>query len=881
MISLRILLLRLRGMLGKSRSERELVAELQAHLDLLTEENIRKGMNAEEARCAARREFGGLEQSKQLYRDQRGFPFVDALLQDLRFALRMLAKSPGFVCAAMLTLALGIGANTVIFSAVNAILLQPLPYANASKLVTIRGFRRFSGVEATTFFSTSTWKIIREQSHFIEQMGVYSRPSLALTGLEAPEQLQAALVDGSFFSTLGVTPVLGRPILDADTQPGNADVAVVSYALWREILGSDPGVLNRNVTLDGKRYRVIGVMPRGFEFGSDKRGVWLPFAPEPGKEVTGAAVARLRSGVTIEQANAQLKLVGAGISDKLSNNMKWELLAIGVKEDLVGNVRHSLLILLAAVGFVLLIACVNVSGLLLARSWTRQREVAIRSALGATRFRIVRQFLAESVLLALAGGFLGLLLSVWGVRGLRLIAPAETPRLEDLKLDPAVLCFTLGISLLAGLAFGLAPALQISREGPSDALKGASGSSLTSVKKTHRLRSLLVIAEIALAVILVIGASLMARSLFKMTTVDLGFRTDHILTMRVNFSEAVCDADKGDGCARTAAAVVQGLRGVSGVQGAAVVSALPVDEVSFVLSFEAEGQPGEVGLEQGVWISDRVISPDYFRTMGLRLLAGRALDENDREGAPHVVVVNEVLAKRFFSGSPLGHRIALPNSGSKPKNWLLIVGEVSDSHDSQLDHKPIAEFYTPLAQSRNLPSPSFVVRTAADPMVMAAAVRQQVWAIDKSAPITDLRTMDQVVAGTVAEPRFQTLLLSGFGILGFVLAMFGIYGVISYAVGQRTHEIGIRMALGARPQEVLWMVIGEGMLLAGAGVLAGLGGSLALTKFLNNLLYETKPTDPATFLCVAIALTLMALLACYVPARRATRVDPLVALRYE
>jgi putative ABC transport system permease protein len=299
------------------------------------------------------------------------------------------------------------------------------------------------------------------------------------------------------------------------------------------------------------------------------------------------------------------------------------------------------------------------------------------------------------------------------------------------------------------------------------------------------------------------------------------------------------------------------------------------------MGFEAEGQPGEFGLEQGVYISDRVVSPDYFQTIGLRLLTGRGLDENDRQGAPHVAVVNEALAKRFFNGSPLGHRITLPHSGDEPKNWLLIVGEVSDSNDSQLDHKPIAEFYTPLVQSRNLPSPSFVVRTAADPMVMAAAARQQVWAIDRNAPIIDLRTMDQVVADTVAEPRFQTLLLSGFGILGFVMAMFGIYGVVSYAVGQRTHEIGIRMALGARPQEVLWMVIGEGMLLAGLGVLAGLGGSLALTKFLNSLLYETKPTDPATFLCVAIALTLMALLACYVPARRATRVDPLVALRYE
>lgn len=875
-----------RGLGRKARLDGELDEELRAHLDALTEENIRRGMTAEEARHAARREFGGVEQTKAAYRDQRGSPIFDALLQDFRFALRMLPKSPGFTAAAVLTLALGIGVNTAIFSAVNGILLQPLPYANASKLVEIKGFRHFSAadavsVDALTSFSTSTWKQVREQSPAIEQMGIYSSQSLTLTGLQAPEQLNVAFVSGTFFSTLGVAPLLGRPILAADTEQDNTDVAVLGYALWRNLLGGDPGVLHRKITLDDRPYRVIGVMPPGFEFASDPGGLWLPFAQEPGQEAIGRAVARLRNGVTVAQANAQLATVGAAMV-ALETNKDWTLAATGIKDDMVGEVRESLLLLLAAVGFVLLIACVNVSGLLLARSWTRQREVAIRSALGATRFRIVRQFLVESILLALTGGGLGLLLSVWAIRGLRLMAPAGTPRIEGLKLDPAVLYFTLGISILASLAFGLAPALQISRQGPGGALQGrASGSPVSATKKTHRTRSALVIAEVALAVVLVISASLMARSFVKMNMVNLGFRTDHILTMRVNFSKAVCDERKTQNCWRTAAAVLHGLHGVPGIQSAATASYLPADEVSFVMSFQVEGQAGETGLEQGVWISDRVISPDYFRTLGLQTLAGRGFTEDDREGAPRVAIVNEVLARRFFSGNPLGHRIALAHSGNQPTNWLEIVGEVSASHDSQINHKAVAEYYTPFTQARSLPATIFVVRTAADPMVMTAAVRAQVWAVDKNAPITAWRTMDQVVADTVAEPRFQTLLLGGFGALGFVMAMLGIYGVISYAAGQRTHEIGIRMALGARPQEILVMVIGEGMLLVFAGILAGVGGSLALTRFLSSLLFETKPTDPATFLCVAMVVSLVAFLACYVPARRATRVDPLVALRFE
>ncbi|HEY2460745.1 MAG TPA: ABC transporter permease [Candidatus Acidoferrum sp.] len=882
MNSFRTFIHRLRGVFRKSRQDSELSAELQAHLDALTEENIRRGMTAQAARHAARREFGGLEQAREAYREQRGFTLFDSLSQDFRFAFRMLAKSPGFTAAAILTLALGIGANTAIFSAVNGVLLRPMPYAHPEKLVQISALQIFpGGVEVFTSFSASSWKQIREKTPAIEQLGVYDQQGGTITGDNIPENISYAAVSGSFFSTLGVPPLLGRPILPADEDSDQKDIAVIAYGLWKERLNGDADVLRRKIFLDGKPYRIIGVMPPGFVFVSEKKGAWIPFAPQPGQEAVGMAVARIRAGATLTQLNAQLKVAGGNVGAQLKTSKNWTAQATGVKEAEVNSVREALLVLLASVGFVLLIACVNVSGLLLTRAWTRQREVAIRAALGATRIRLIRQFLAESTLLALTGGAVGLLVSAWGIRLLRAMAPANTPRLDEIRIDPIVLWFTLGISVVAGILFGLMPALQVSAEGPSAALKGtATTSAGTAVRKTHRLRNLLVISEIALAVILVIGATLVAKSFAKITNVSLGIRTDHLITLTANFEKSACPESQG-GCWLPSREVLRRIRLLPGVIGADVASTLPVDSTSLVFFFRIEGQNQTIGLEQGDEISDREVSPHYFETLGIPLLSGRGFDDKDVAAAPHVAIVNETLARKYFAGSPLGHRISRNGRPGEDPNWLEIVGVAANSHDVQIEHKPISEYYAPMAQLPSGQSPSFVVRTTADPGQMASVMKDAIWSVDKNAPITSVRTMDQIVAESVAEPRFRTLLLGAFGALGLVLAMIGVYGVISYAVSQRSREIGIRMALGASPQNVLRALLREGLVLARLGVLAGVGGALALTKFLQNQLFEVMPTDPYTFISVAILLPLVALLACYVPARRAMRVDPLVALRYE
>jgi putative ABC transport system permease protein len=872
---------RLRGIFQRARRDAELSAELRAHLDELTDENVRRGMTAQEARHAALREFGGIEQTKEAYREQRAFPFVDAIAQDLHFGLRMLTKTPSFTFAAILTLALGIGANTAIFSAVNGILLKPLPYAKPEKLVEIRGFQKFAGeVEAQTSFSQSTWKQIREHTPAIEQMGLYNTQDGTITGDEVPENISYAAVSGSFFSTLGVPPLLGRPILPADEESNQKDIVVVSYLLWKERMNGDPKVLSRKIVLDGRPYQIIGVMPPGFVFASDKKGAWIPLAPAPGEEAIGLGVARIRRDVTLKQANAQLKVVGLQVAAKLKTNRNWEAQAVGIKEDELGDVRQSLLILFAAVGCVLLIACVNVSGLLLARGWGRQREIAIRAALGATRFRLVRQFLAESVLLALAGGAVGLIAAAWGIRILHAIAPPDTPRLDEMQLDPTVFWFTVAVSLTAGILFGLVPALQVSAEGPAAALKGAAlALPGLQIRRTHRLRSSLVTCEIALAVILVIGASLVVRSFAKITSVKLGFRTDHIITLTTNFAKASCHEHQS--CSNSASEILRRIRLLPGVTNADIASTLPIDATSLEFHFHIEGREQDLGLEGGTEISDREVSPHYFDTMGIPIVAGRGFDENDRDGAPRVAIVNQTFARTYFSGNALGHRVSRAGGTDRDAKWYEIVGVVADSHDVEIGHKPIVEYYMPTAQAPFSNSPSFIVRALVDPGAITPAIKNQIWAGEKDVPIPSVRTMDQVIAESVAVPRFRTLLLGAFAALGLLLALVGVYGVISYGVGQRTREIGVRMALGANPKEVLWFVLRQGLLLAGIGVVVGLAGALALTRFLQDQLFEITSTDPLTFAMVAIFFPVVAVLACYVPARRAMRVDPLVALRYE
>jgi len=873
-----------RAVMRRARLERELDDEVRFHLEARTEDLMRRGFSREEARRRARLEFGAVDKAKEATREVRGVSFFDSLLQDLRFGARMLRKSPGFTAVAVITLALGIGANTAIFSAVNGILLQRLPYPDASRLVAVGGTKSLStsGVMAYISFSPDLAKMVFDEAPEFERYAVYSHESLTLTGGKEPRDISGSGVTGDFFSVMGVRPLLGRPILEADVKPATQRVAVLSFNLWRTSFGADPSVIGREITLNQAPYTVIGVMPSAFEFGAGEAGLWTP----PLDSFGGSEVARLKPGVTLEQANAQLRVISARLTARYPNMLEGCELSAGRVSIETGGLDQPLLILFGAVGFVLLIACANVSGLQLARMLARDKEVAIREALGASRSRLVRQFLSESMLLALAGGSLGLLFGMWGIRMLRTIAPPGTPHLDRLRLDPTVLVVTAATSILVGILFGLAPAVQGSARPATGSMRKRLGASSTgfSSRGPYRLRSAFVILEVALAVILVVGATLLARSLEKLLNRNLGFRTDHILTMNVSFSHATCDPsdeEKAAECQFAVENILDRLHALPGVQKAAAVSSVPLEGANGVLAMRIDGKPGEFGLEHGSMLFYRPVSPDYFAAMGVALVAGRDFGAQDIRGSQPVAIVNESFARQYLGGSAMGHSISIAGKKGAAPAWMEIVGVVRDSRDLNLNLDPAPEYFIPFAQSKFYPGGNFIVRTSEVPAAMIAPIQQQIWSVDKDAPITDVKTMDQLAAEQVAQPKFQTLLLGAFGFLGLALAAVGIYGVISYAVTQRRREIGIRMALGAEPRSVLSLIVGHGMQLAAVGIALGAAGAFALTRFLANLLFEVKPGDPATFVGVSATLAIVALAASYVPARRAMRVDPMVALRHE
>jgi putative ABC transport system permease protein len=822
---------------------------------------------------------------------------VTTLLQDLRYAFRMLAKAPGFTAIAIITLALGIGANSAIFSAVNGILLKPLPYANPSQLVDLMGVKDFpGGIRGSMYFSHSTWQKVREQTPAIAGMAFWSRAQFTLTGEAAPQLIDSVRVTSDFFPLMGAKPLAGRPILPGDTQPGAKPVAVVSYAFWRARWPDAGTALHQTITLDNTNYAVVGVMPPGFTFPIETvenggEGVWLPLILSSGQKTSdnpdGYPVARLKNGVSLEAVNAQLKTVSARMSGMFKGWMSGGQFRATALEKHFNDLDTALLILLGAVGFVLLIACVNISGLLLARGWGRQREIAIREALGASRLRIIRQFFTESVLLALAGGVLGLLFSYWGVRVLRAITPTDLPEHGHFELNTNILWFTLVVSLFSGILFGLAPALQASSRRVGAAIREGFGSLAgTSSRRPRRLRAALVVFEIALAVILVVGATLVARSFQKITSVNLGFRTDHIITMDANFSKSMCNSDDLKalpGCKAAVADALLRTRGVFGVEQAAVVSNVPLEHWGIVTSLRIEGQPQEISISSGTMIGTRAVSPEYFQVFGIPQLGGRAFNDADTPTSQRVAIVDETFAKKYLGGNALGRRISDDEDAKHNPIWMQIIGVVPTVQDTYIpsSSRVSGEIYMPFAQIDYMQDANYIVRTSQNPAAMLPALRQAIWSVDKNAPITEVHTMDEVVSESVAEPRYQAVLLSSFGALGLILAMVGIYGVISYSVTQRTSEIGIRMALGAQPKSVLRMILREGMFLAAAGIVAGIAGALALGRVLRSLLFEIKPTDPVTFIGVSIALALVTFAACYIPARRAMKVDPIVALRYE
>ena len=811
---------------------------------------------------------------------------MQTLLQDLRYAIRMMTSNRAFTAVAVLVLALGIGANSVIFSVVNAVLLRSLPFPNADRIILVfeSNLQRQSkeGVAAANFLD---WK---DQNQVFESLAAYREESFSLTGANGPERVSGLVTTASLFPVMGVRPRLGRVFQPDEDSLGGARVAVISQSLWQRRFGSDPNIIGQKLTASSEPLAIIGVMPAQFRFPAEA-DLWIPprrVVPEhvltPTVNMSSnrdshylSAIGRLKPNVTLQQASADMDAVASRIEEENPNdNMGRGVSLVTLRELAVGNIRPTLLVLFGAVGFVLLIACANVANLLLARAATRQKEMAIRTALGANRLRLVRQLLTESVLLAVAGGGLGLLLALWGINPLVALMPAEISGAKNIKIDGLVLGFTLGMSLLTGLVFGLVPAWHATKSNLNESLKEG-GRGGTAGTRRIQARGLLVVSEIALSLVLLIGAGLMIRSFIRLEQVNPGFETRNILTMRLSLPAAQYPA--GPSRAAFFQQVIARLQSTPGVQSAAALSRLPLTPGNSGRGLTIDGRPND-GDSDGPSADYRVISPDYFRAMGIPFSKGRDFTERDTADAPGVVIINETMARRYWPDEdPLGKRLRIDTTGDP---WMEIVGVVGNVRHFGLDSQSKAEIYVPYFKDP-WPFMTLVVRSASDLASLPGMMRNEVWAVDRDLPVPDIKTMDQLLTGSVSGRRFNMLLLGIFAAVALVLAAVGIYGVMSYSVTQRTHEIGIRMALGATQSDVLKLVVRQGMTLALIGVGTGLVASFALTRVLTSLLFAVGATDPATFAIISALLTGVALAACLVPARRAMKVDPMIALRYE
>jgi putative ABC transport system permease protein len=804
---------------------------------------------------------------------------MQTLCQDLRYGARMLMKNPGFTLIAVLTLALGISANTAIFSVVNGVLLRRLPYADPDRLVMIW---EDPGGNPRNFVNPRNFADWSEQNQSFEQVAAINVGNVNLTGRGEPERLINASVSASFFSILRVNAAHGRVFLPEEDKPGAAGVAVISHGLWVRGFGADPDLIGQSIELNGERVTVLGVMPANFRFPSAAE-IWRPLVFTPAQLDNNnrgshflSVVGRLKPGVTVHQAQAEMETIYNRLRQQYPGALtNWVPRVASLLEDTVGSVRQSLLILLGAVGFVLLIACSNIANLTLARAVARQREVAIRAALGADRVRLFRQLLTESLLLSLLGAGLGLLLSWWLVELIVSLNPGNIPRLDEISLDGRVLAFTLLLSLGSGLIFGLAPALSISKIDLNEALKDASKASVSGHQSN--LRRAFVIAEIALSLALLVGAGLMVKSFVRLGRVELGFNPENVLTMRVALpSNRYVEPPRQTAFYQQ---VVERVRALPGAQSASLISDPPVSGSTGLWqnTFHIEGKPLPPPGERHS-ASLRWITPDYFKTMEIRLRRGRTLTEADVDGGPRVAVIDEAMARQFFPNEdPIGKRIVIY---WRDRIAREIVGVVGNVRQASLDKDTGPHMYIPYYQTP-LNYATLLVRTNADPLKLASAVKSQVLAVDRDQPVYAVQTMERIIDDSVAERRFQMLLLGIFAGAALALAGVGIYGVISYAVTERTREIGIRLALGAQAGDLLRLIIGQGIKLISIGVAIGLLASFGLTRLMKNLLYDVTATDPTTFLLIPLLLAVVALLACYIPARRATKVDPLLALRHE
>lgn len=788
-------------------------------------------------------------------------------------------KSPGFTAVAVLTLALGIGSNTAIFSAVNAVLLRPLPFADPDRLVLVsektqqRSQRGFSVPDLFDF---------KEQSRsFAGFSGFYFEP-INFGSRQGTERILASYVTADFFATLGVQPSLGRSFLPDDDRPGANQVVILAHRLWRQRLGGDPDVIGKTVLLDGKPFAVIGIMPSGFHLYTAAElwlpmGLW-PYSRERSDHWALYAVARLKPGVTIQSAQAELEAVASRLSQQYP---QWHTgmgaALVPLYEDMVGDIRPALLTLMAAVSLVLLIACMNVANLLLSRGASRQKEIAIRTALGAGRLHIVRQLLVENLLVALLGGGLGLLLAFWVMDLVLAVRGADVPRLHEVNLDHRVLGFSLAASLFAGLISGLAPSIQAARPELTTALKESGRT--TDGTSRQRLRSALVVCEISLALLLLIGAGLLIKNLFLLRGVHLGYNPDQVLAVEISLPRMRYN-DEFDK-ARFSQQVLGRVSALPGVQRSAASFPLPVYGTAWGMLYSVEGQPepapGQFPLAQVA-----SVSPDYFSTLQIPLLQGRSFAETDTQEAPGVVIIDETLASFHWPNeSPIGKHLRI-RSEDRPRTIVGLVGSVKNSG---LGERSRPQMYMPYLQKMQgtslVPTVYLVLRTAGDPMSLAAALKEEIQEVDPNTAVSEIKPMDELLDESTAERRFSALLMGIFSGLALVLAAIGSYGVVSYSVAQRTHEFGIRMALGAQPSDVLKLVVGQGLKLSLIGVVIGLATAFALTRAMSGLLYGVSATDPITFSAVSLLLTSVTLLACYIPARRATKVDPMVALRYE
>jgi putative ABC transport system permease protein len=809
------------------------------------------------------------------------------LLQDIRYAFRILWKSRGLTAIALVTLALGIGVNSAIFSVVNAVVLRPLPYPESEQLMVVWGNLHKAGLEEIEI-SALEFRDFQQQCQAFEQIAAYATQGFNLTGVDQPERLRGASVSANLFSTLRVQPQLGRNFSADEDQPGNDTRVILAHSLWQRRFGGDPGVINKTIQLDGRTLTVVGVMSADFHFPDRDAEVWTPLAFTPDllqEDNRGShflnVIARLKPGNTQAQGQADLDTVTARLSREHTSTYRGGFSASirSLHEELVGNLRRAMLVLLGAVGLVLLIACANVAHLRLASATSRYREFAIRAALGASRRRVVRQFLTESVLLSFLGGAAGLAVAVWVVRVLVVLMPKDTPRLEEIKLDYRVVLFTLGTSVLTGIVFGLAPSLQAARTNLNDVLKEA-GRGGGDVSRRLRLRNLLVVSEFALSLVLLIGAGLMVKSLFRLQEVKPGFDSANLLTMRI-----ALPSTKYETFNQSHAFFQQlfdRLEARPEIKSVGATNLLPFGGGGGDRSFSIEDQPtpeGQSRPDEQV----RIVTPGYFRAMSIPMLSGRDFTRHDLPDTPQVAIVNNAFARKFWpNGNALGKRVAF--SRNNPK-WYEIVGVVGNVKHRGLDIQDSPELYIPAFQplfdDGSVPALYVAVRTATDPLQLAPAMRGEVSAIDSDQPVYSLMTMDQRISDSIAPRRFNMFILGLFAGLALILAAIGIYGIMAFSVVQRTREIGVRMALGASTQDVLKLVMRNGFKLALIGIVVGLLAAFAATRVLASLLYDVSATDPVIFLIDAVLLAIAALLACYIPARRATKVDPLVALRYE